>query len=96
MKINITEAAINTYVNLHKGKFGEDFGKYVEQCLYSGLSTNTFTLPSEWNDEEFTKWAEYDLLWMAKEEGNIETIDSEYAEAIFEANLEQFEEGDFI
>ena len=94
--IKVTQSAINTYVNLHKERFGEDFGKYIEQCLYSSFSTSTFTLPSEWNDEEYAKWAEYDLLWMASEEGGIEIIDSEYAEAIYESNMEQFEEEDLI
>ena len=95
-EIKVTQAAIDTYVNLHKERFGKDFGKYIEQCLYSSFSNSAFALPPEWNNEEFCKWAEHDLLWMAKEEGGIEIVDSEYAEAIFEANLEQFEEEDLF
>lgn len=90
------KSAVSTYVDLHKEKFGEYFGKYIEQCLYSSLSNSSFTLPDEWNDMEFAKWAEYDLIWMATQEGGIQIVGSEYAESIFENNLEQFEEEDLM
>jgi hypothetical protein len=85
-EIIVQQQAITTYVNLLKEKFGTNLGLLIQELLFDSSNMH-FEIPEEWNDEEFAKWAKMDLRWNAAEEGEVEEVDSEFAEAIFESNL---------
>jgi hypothetical protein len=84
-EINIKQEAVAAYLNLLKGKFGTNLGLVIEELLFDSSNMH-FEIPEKWNDEEFAKWAKMDLRWNAAEE-EVEEVDSEFAEAIFESNL---------
>jgi hypothetical protein len=88
MEINITDQAVATYVALLKGRFGTNLGQVIEDEIFDEMNQGNgdYSLPEEWNDEEFSRWAKMDLEWNAAEEGE-EFVDVEFATTLFESNL---------
>lgn len=85
-EIIVQQEALTTYVNLLKEKFGTNLGLLIEELLFDSMNMH-FEIPEEWNDEEFAKWAKMDLSWNAAETTDVQIVDPEFAEAIFESNL---------
>jgi len=88
MEINITDQAVATYVALLKGRFGTNLSRVIEDEIYDEMNQGNgeYSLPEEWNEEEFSRWAKMDLEWNAAE-GFEEFVDEEFATTLFESNL---------
>jgi hypothetical protein len=89
MEIIIKQEAISTYVNLLKEKFGSNLGLVIEEVLFDSMNMD-FNIPETWNDEEFAKWAKMDLTWNASEGEEEGEIGADFAESLFESNLDLF------
>ena len=83
----VTPEAVSSYVTNMKDAFKDRLPMVIEEVLYDDMNMRNFALPSIWNDEEFERWAKYDLEWNASE-GDEEIADVEFAEAMFMSNLE--------
>ena len=94
-KVEASPEAIKTYLTLLKDKFGHKLGQFIEDELYDSMNMGNYTLPEEWNDEEFSKWAKMDLEWNASEGGE-EVIDSNFAEDLFKSNLKLYGVEDYL
>jgi hypothetical protein len=84
--IEIKNDAVLLYVALLKEKFGNNLPRLISELLYDSMNMRYFTLPSEWNDEEYIKWAKMDLEWNASEGGE-SIVDEQFAVDIFKSNL---------
>ena len=94
-KVEASPEAIKTYLTLLKDKFGHKLGQFIEDELYDSMNMGNYTLPEEWNDEEFSKWAKMDLEWNASEGGE-EVVDSNFAEDLFKSNLKLYGVEDYL
>ena len=84
--IEIQQDAVLLYVALLKERFGNNLPKLIEEVLYDSMNMSNFKLPSQWNDEEYIKWAKMDLEWNAAEGGE-EVVDKEFAVDIYKSNM---------
>jgi hypothetical protein len=50
------------------------------------MNMGNFKLPSQWNDEEYIKWAKMDLEWNASEGGE-QVVDDQLAIDVYKSNL---------
>jgi hypothetical protein len=83
----VTPEAVSLYVINMKEAFKDRLPMVIEEVLYDDMNMRNFELPSQWNDEEFERWAKYDLEWNASE-GDEEIANVEFAEALFMSNLD--------
>jgi hypothetical protein len=84
--IEIQQDAVLLYVALLKEKFGNNLPKLIEDLLYDSMNMRYFKLPSQWNDEEYIKWAKMDLEWNASEGGE-QVVDDQLAIDVYKSNL---------
>jgi hypothetical protein len=84
--IEIQQDAVLLYVALLKEKFGNNLPKLIEDLLYDSMNMRHFKLPSQWNDEEYIKWAKMDLEWNASEGGE-QVVDDQLAIDVYKSNL---------
>jgi hypothetical protein len=84
--IEIQQDAVLLYVALLKEKFGNNLPKLIEDLLYDSMNMRNFKLPSQWNDEEYIKWAKMDLEWNASEGGE-QVVDDQLAIDVYKSNL---------
>ena len=84
--IEIQQDAVLLYVALLKEKFGNNLPKLIEELLYDSMNMGNFKLPSQWNDEEYIKWAKMDLEWNASEGGE-QVVDDQLAIGVYKSNL---------
>ena len=85
--IEIKNDAVLLYVALLKERFGNNLPRLISELLYDSMNMKYFTLPSEWNDDEYIKWAKMDLEWNASEGGEEGELGADFAEDLFKSNL---------
>jgi hypothetical protein len=83
----VTPEAVSLYVTNMKEAFKDRLPIVIKEVLYDDMNMGNFELPNQWNDNEFERWAKYDLEWNASE-GDEEIADVEFAEALFMSNLD--------
>jgi hypothetical protein len=83
----VTPEAVSLYVTNMKEAFKDRLPIVIKEVLYDDMNMGNFEVPNQWNDNEFERWAKYDLEWNASE-GDEEIADVEFAEALFMSNLD--------